>query len=213
MMPGKDRMAELRSIARLHKLAAGSQTVPNSVAEIVAAQGQSLPVGPSAAAALLAPQRKKLPLKKAKRKAPRVVSDEEADKSTEDGLVCKRKRRAVIEPPTTESASPDYVENPPAPPRRSSPLGMFLLQTPQLLKLYLNNLLIRKPLLKPQKNFPPHHHASRLPLPSNLARVVVSTNPASSTNLKPSSSSPGSLEVFHRAPSRHGRRMSSSNRW
>jgi len=104
MMLGKDRMAELRSIAKLHNLAAGSQTVPNSVAEIAAAQGQS-------------------------------------------------------------------------PPRRSSPLGTFLLQTPQLLKLCLNNLPIRKPLLKPPKNFPPHHHASRLPLPSNLARVVVSTNP------------------------------------
>jgi len=85
MMLGKDRMAELRAIGRLHKLAAGSQTVPNSVVEIAAAQGQSLPVGPSAAAVLLAPQHKKLPLKKAKRKAPRVVSDEEADESTEMG--------------------------------------------------------------------------------------------------------------------------------
>jgi len=105
------------------------------------------------------------------------VSDEEADKSTEDGLVCKRKRRAAIEPPATESAVPDFVENPPAPPRRSSPLGTFLLQTPQLLKLCLNNLPIRKPLLNPPKNLPPHHHASRLPSPSNLARVVVSTSP------------------------------------
>ena len=60
------------------------------------------------------PQRKKLPLKKAKRKAPRVVSDEEADESTEDGLVCKRKRRVAIEPPATESAAPDFVENPPS---------------------------------------------------------------------------------------------------
>ncbi len=117
MMLGKDRMAELRSIAKLHNLAAGSQTVPNSVAEIAAAQGQSPPIGPPAAAALPAPQRKKLPLKKAKRKAPRVVSDEEADESTEDGLVCKRKRRVVIEPPATESVVPDFVEKPPAPPR------------------------------------------------------------------------------------------------
>ncbi|XP_068486765.1 WEB family protein At3g02930, chloroplastic-like [Phaseolus vulgaris] len=38
MMLGKDRMAELCSIAKLHNLAAGSQTVPNSVAEIAAAQ-------------------------------------------------------------------------------------------------------------------------------------------------------------------------------
>jgi len=71
-------------------------------------------VGPPTAAALPAPQRKKLPLKKAKRKAPRVVSDEEADESTEDRLVCKRKRGAVIEPPTIESAAPNYIENPPS---------------------------------------------------------------------------------------------------
>ena len=88
-MLGKDRMAELRAIAKSHKLAAGSQTVPNSVAEIAAAQGQSPPVGPPAAAALPAPQRKKLPLKK------------------------KRKRRVVIEPPAIESAAPNYTENPP----------------------------------------------------------------------------------------------------
>ena len=70
MMLGKDKMAELRSIAKLHKLVAGSQTVPNSVAEIAAAQGQSPPVGPFAVAVLPSPERKKLPLKKAKRKAP-----------------------------------------------------------------------------------------------------------------------------------------------
>ena len=114
MMLGKGRMAELRSIAKLHNLAAGSQTVPNSVAEIAATQGKPPPAGPSTAAALPAPERKKLPLKKAKRKAPRVVSDEEADESTEDGLVCKRKRRVVIEPPGAEGATPDYVENPPS---------------------------------------------------------------------------------------------------
>jgi len=61
MMLGKDRMAELRSIAKLNKLAAGSQTVPNSLVEIAAAQGQSLPVGPSNATALPAPERKKIP--------------------------------------------------------------------------------------------------------------------------------------------------------
>jgi len=38
MMLGKDRMAELRAIAKSHKLAAGSQTVSNSVAEIAAAR-------------------------------------------------------------------------------------------------------------------------------------------------------------------------------
>ena len=102
MMLGKDRMAELCPIAKSHKLAAGSQTILNSVPEIAAAQGQSPPAGPPAVSALPAPQRKKVPLKKAKRKDPRVVSDEEADESTEDGLVCKRKRRDVIEPPATE---------------------------------------------------------------------------------------------------------------
>ena len=114
MMLGKERMAELRSIAKLHKLAAGSQTIPNSVAEIAAAQGKSPPVSLSTAAALPAPKRKKLLPKRAKRKAPRVMSDEEADESTEDGLVCKRKRRAVTDPPAAEGALPDYVENPPS---------------------------------------------------------------------------------------------------
>jgi len=114
MMLGKDRIAELRAIGKRHKLAAGSQTVPNSVAEIAAAQNKSPPVDPSATAVLPAPQRKKLPLKKAKRKAPRVVSDEEADESTEDGLVCKRKRTVVDEPPAVESAAPDFIENPPS---------------------------------------------------------------------------------------------------
>jgi len=113
MMLGKGMMAELHSIAKLHNLAAGSQTVSNSAAEIAAAQGKPPPVGPSAAAALLAPERKKLPLKKAKRKAPMVVSDDEVDESTEDGLICKRKRGAATEPPVAEGALPDYVENPP----------------------------------------------------------------------------------------------------
>ena len=38
MMLGNDRMAELRAIAKSHKLAAGSQRVPNSVAEIAVAK-------------------------------------------------------------------------------------------------------------------------------------------------------------------------------
>jgi len=83
MMLGKDRMAELRSIAKSHKLAVGSQTVSNSVVEIAAALGQSPPVGPSNAVAFPALERKKIPLKRAKRKATRVVSDEEEDESTE----------------------------------------------------------------------------------------------------------------------------------
>ena len=175
-MLGKGRMAELRSIAKLHNLAAGSQTVPNSVAEIVAAQGNPPLVGSSNAAALPAPEQKKLLPKRAKRKAPRVVSDDEADESIEDRLICKRKRGVVTEQPAAEVAPPDYVENPLAPPRPSSPLGTFLLQTPRLLKLYLNNLLIRKLPLKLQQNSPHHHLASRLLSPSNLARVVVSIN-------------------------------------
>jgi len=114
MMLGKDTMAELRSIAKLYNLAAGSQTVPNSVAEIAAAQGQSPPVGPSNVVALPAAKRKKLPPKRTKRKAPRVVSDEEADESTEDGLICKRRRGVATEPPAAEVAPPDYIENPPS---------------------------------------------------------------------------------------------------
>ena len=177
MMLGKDRMAELRSIAKLHNLAVGSQTVPNSVAEIAAAQGQSPPVGPSNAVALPAALRKKLPPKRAKRKAPRVVSDEEADESTEDRLICKRRRGVATEPLATEVAPPDYTENPLVPPRPSSPPGTFSPPTPQLLKLRLNSLLIHKLPPKLQQNCQPHHHASRLPSPSNLARVVVSISP------------------------------------
>jgi len=114
MLLGKNKIAELRAIARHHKLAAGSQTVMNSIAEIAAAQGQSSPADPPVVAALPAPQHKKLPLKKAKRKAPRVVYDEETDEATEDGLICKRKRVAAAEPPAIESAAPNFVENPPS---------------------------------------------------------------------------------------------------
>jgi len=42
-MLGKGKLAELRALARTHKLASGSQTVPNSVVEIAAAQGRSPP--------------------------------------------------------------------------------------------------------------------------------------------------------------------------
>jgi len=110
-------------------------------------------------------------------KPPRVVSDEEADESTEDGLICKRKRGVTTEPLAAEVAPPDYIENPPVPPHPSSPLGTFSPPTPRLLKLRLNSLLIHKLPPKLQQNYQPHHHASRLPSPSNLARVVVSINP------------------------------------
>jgi len=42
------------------------------------------------------------------------VSDDEADESTEDGLICKRKRGVAIEPPTAEVALPNYIENSPS---------------------------------------------------------------------------------------------------
>jgi len=113
-MLGKDKMAELRSTAKLHKLAAGSQTVLNSVAEAAAARGESPSVGPSNAAALPAPERKKLQPKRDKRKAPRVVSEDEDNESTEDGLIYKRKRGVATETSAAEVALPDYVENPPS---------------------------------------------------------------------------------------------------
>jgi len=113
-MLGKEHMAKLRSIVKLHKLAAVSQTVPNSVAEAAAALGESPPVGSPFPATLPAPERKKLPPKRAKRKNPTVLSDEEEDESTEDGLVCKRKRATTTEPPAVENTSPDYAENPPS---------------------------------------------------------------------------------------------------
>jgi len=61
MLLGKDKMAELCAIARRHKLAAGSQTVPNFVAKIAAAQGQSPPTDPPTAAALPAPNTRNFP--------------------------------------------------------------------------------------------------------------------------------------------------------
>ena len=105
-------MARLRSIAKLHNLAAGSQTIPNSVAEAAAAQGKCPQVGPSTAIALPAPERKKLAPKRGKRKIPRVVSDEEEDESTEDGLVYKRKKATVAGPLAVGGTSPNYTENP-----------------------------------------------------------------------------------------------------
>jgi len=69
-MLGKGRLAELRAIARADELAAGFQTIPNSVAEIAAAQGQSPPAGPTAAAALPAPNAKSYLLGRPKGKPP-----------------------------------------------------------------------------------------------------------------------------------------------
>ena len=40
-MLGKGKLAELRALAQTHKLVTGSQTVPNTVVEIAAAQGRS----------------------------------------------------------------------------------------------------------------------------------------------------------------------------
>jgi len=113
-MLGKEHMARLCSIVKRHKLAAGSQAIPNSVAEAAVALGESPPVGSPFPATLPAPERKKLPPKRAKRKNPTVVSDEEKDESTEDGLVCKRKRATTTEPPAIENTRPNYAENPPS---------------------------------------------------------------------------------------------------
>jgi len=58
-MLGKGKLAELRAIVRPHKLAAGSQTVPNSVVQITAAQGKTPPRGPTSSGVQPAPERKK----------------------------------------------------------------------------------------------------------------------------------------------------------
>jgi len=42
------------------------------------------------------------------------VSDEETNEATEDGLICKRKRVAVAEPPEIESTAPNFIEDPPS---------------------------------------------------------------------------------------------------
>ena len=70
LMLGKGKLDELRALARALRLASGSQTVPNSVAEIAATQGRSPPPGQTHSEALPAQQRKKLVLRKPKRKAP-----------------------------------------------------------------------------------------------------------------------------------------------
>ena len=101
-------------------MASGSQTVPNSVVEIAAAQGRSPPQGPAPPETLPAPQRKKLVLRKPKRKTPQVVQEDEDedDEGTEDGLVTKRKRVAPSSPPALPTPTPP---SPPAPTPPSLP--------------------------------------------------------------------------------------------
>ncbi|XP_068491983.1 uncharacterized protein [Phaseolus vulgaris] len=131
LMLGKGKLAELRALARTHKLASGSQTVPNSVVEITAAQGKSPPKGSTPPEALPAPQRKKLILRKPKRKTPQVVQEdeEEDDEATEDGLITKRRRAAPSSPPVpptlptpTPPSPPAPTPTPPSPPAPTSPV-------------------------------------------------------------------------------------------
>jgi len=126
-MLGKGKLAELRALARTHKLASGSQTVPNSVVVIAAAQGRSPPQGQASPEALPAPQRKKLILRKPKSKTPQVVQEdeEEDDEATEDGLITKRKRVAPSSPPALPTPTPP---SPPAPtpPVQAIPLAAAL---------------------------------------------------------------------------------------
>jgi len=124
-MLGKGKLAELRAIARSHKLATGSQTVPNSVVEIAAAQGRSPPQGPTPPETLPAPQRKKLVLRKPKRKTPQVVQEEEHDEATEDDLVTKRTRVAPSSPPALPTpTTPSPLA--PTPPVQATPLAVAL---------------------------------------------------------------------------------------
>jgi len=116
-MLGKGKLAELRAIARSHKLSAGSQTVPNSVVEIAAAQGKTPPRGPTSSGVLPAPERKKLVLKRPKRKTPQVVAEEEDDdEETEDGVIAKRKRVTTSTPPALPTPTP------PSPPALLEPV-------------------------------------------------------------------------------------------
>jgi len=140
-MLGKGKLAELKAIAQSHKLAAGSQAVPNPVVAIAATQDKTPPRGATTSGVLPAPQRKKLILRKPKRKTPQVVQEEEDDEVTEDGLVTKRTRVApssppalptptspsplaptqpvqatplAVAPPVVESSDPNFIENPPS---------------------------------------------------------------------------------------------------
>ncbi|XP_068474732.1 filament-like plant protein 1 [Phaseolus vulgaris] len=123
-MLGKGKLAELRALARTHKLATGSQTVPNSVVEIAAAQGRSPPQGPAPPETLPAPQRKKLVLRKPKRKNPQVVQEDEDDEATEDDLVTKRTRVAPSSGPALPTPTPPSppAPTPPSPPAPTPPV-------------------------------------------------------------------------------------------
>jgi len=212
MMLGKEKMAKLRSIAKLHNLATGSQTIPNFVAEIAAAQGKSPLVDPSTAAALPAPEQKKLLPKRAKRKAPRVVSDEEADESTEDGLICNRKRGAVAVPPAAEGTIPDYAENPPNASTPFESAGDVLASNASAAEAVPEQLADTQASSQAVAELPASPTPRGSPRHPTLQGWWSESTFTSSPNSSPSSSSPGSLEVFHRAPNHHGRRESSSNR-
>ena len=158
-MLGKGKLAELRAIARSHKLAAGSQTVPNSVVEIAVAQGKTPPRGATSSGVLPAPQRKKLILRKPKRKTPQVVQeDEEDEETTEDGLVTKRTRVAPFSPPALPTPTPPL---PPAPTqlvqatplavvplwlKAASPILLRTLQAPPRHLYMLERVLLQPPL-------------------------------------------------------------------
>jgi len=122
-MLGKGKLAKLRALSRAHGLASGSQTVPNSVVEIAAAQGRSPPQGPAPSEAQPANQCKKLVLRKPKRKTPRVVheDEEEDDEATEDGLITKRKRVAPSSPPGPPPPPTSTPPSTPAPPPKLLP--------------------------------------------------------------------------------------------
>jgi len=124
-MLGKGKLAELRAIACSHKLAAGSQAMPNPVAAIASAQGKTPPRGATSSGVLPAPQRKKLILRKPKRKAPQVVQeDEEDEETTEEGLVTKRTRVAPSSPPALPTPTPPSppAPTPPSPPAPTQPV-------------------------------------------------------------------------------------------
>ena len=123
-MLGKRKLAELRAIARSHKLVAGSQAVPNLVVAIIAPQGKTPPRGSTSYGVQPAPERKKLILRRPKRKNPQVVQEEEDDEEvTEDGLVTKRTRVATSTPPALPTPTPP---SPPAPlqPVQATPLAV-----------------------------------------------------------------------------------------
>jgi len=99
-------------------------------------------VGSSSLVAPPAPARKKLPPRRAKRKNPTMVSDEEDDENTEDGLICKRNRATVVELPAIESTGPDYAENPPSVSTPFESTGTLCHRILQLLEAFWSRLWI-----------------------------------------------------------------------